>query len=153
MRRKEREIKDIREIESIILSTRVCRVAFSDGDQPYIVPLCFGYLDNTLYIHAAREGKKIDMIRKNNKVCFEFDTDHDLKKSPDPCKWGLKYRSVIGFGRASLIDEEASKVRAFNTIMQHYLGKSFSTYGEGALRASVIIKITIDSMTGKQSGY
>ena len=56
MRRKEKEITDKTAMESIILKSSVCRLALSEENRPYIVPLCFGYEDDTLYFHSAREG-------------------------------------------------------------------------------------------------
>jgi hypothetical protein len=78
MRRKDKEISDIALIEDIITKARVCRLALYDNARPYIVPLCFGYKDNILYFHSAPEGKKLSLLRNNNRVCFEFDTDHEL---------------------------------------------------------------------------
>lgn len=152
MRRKEKEITDRAAIESIILGSSVCRLALSEDNRPYIVPLCFGYKDNTLYFHSAREGKKLDILRKNNRVCFEFDIDHEIVEAKDPCKWDMKYRSVIGYGKASVIDNPESKRRAFDIIMQHYAGRSF-TCRETALKDTVIIRVEIESMRGKKSGY
>ena len=120
MRRNEREIKDIVLIEEIIRKSQVCRLALSEDDRPYIVPLCFGYKDNTLYFHTAREGKKLNMLKENNNVCFEIDTDHELIKGKKACSCSMKYRSVIGFGKAKLIEEIELKRRALNIIMQNY---------------------------------
>lgn len=152
MRKKEMEITDTAAIESIILKSSVCRLAMSENDRPYIVPLCFGYEDNALYFHSAREGKKVDMLRKNSKVCFELDTDHEIVSDESPCKWTMKYRSVIGNGKASLIHDPEAKRQAFDIIMHHYSDK-VSAYSEAGLDNSLIIKIEIESMTGKQLGY
>ena len=152
MRRKEREITDRAAIESIILRSSVWRLALSEDNRPYIVPLCFGYEDNTLYFHSAPEGKKLDIIRKNHRVCFEFDIDHEIVEAKEACKWGMKYRSVIGYGKASLIDGPQSKRRAFDLIMHHYAGRSF-TYTAAALKDTVIVKVEIECMRGKKSGY
>jgi len=152
MRRKEKEITDRAVIESIVLRSSVCRLALSEDNRPYIVPLCFGYKDNTLYFHSAREGKKLDILRKNTNVCFEFDIDHKIVEAEKACKWGMEYQSVIGYGNASVINDPESKRRAFNIIMQHYSGSSF-TYAEAALKNTVIIKVEIESMRGKKSGY
>lgn len=152
MRRKEKEITDRAIIESIILRSSVCRLAFSEDDRPYIIPLCFGYKDNILYFHSACEGKKLDILRKNNNVCFEFDIDHEIVGAEDACKWGMKFRSVIGFGKASFIDDLKSKRRALDIIMQHYSGRSF-VYAEVAVKNTAIIKVKIERMTGKKSGY
>jgi nitroimidazol reductase NimA-like FMN-containing flavoprotein (pyridoxamine 5'-phosphate oxidase superfamily) len=152
MRLKEREITDRTAVESIILGSSVCRLALSEENRPYIVPLCFGYKDNTLYFHSAREGKKLDILRKNNNVCFEFDMDQELVESESACKWGMKYRSVIGFGKASFIDDPESKQRALDIIMQHYSDKPFA-FAEEEVKKTAIVKIDIESMTGKKAGY
>jgi nitroimidazol reductase NimA-like FMN-containing flavoprotein (pyridoxamine 5'-phosphate oxidase superfamily) len=152
MRRKEKEITGKAMIDSIISKSSVCRLAMSENDRPYVVPLNFGYRDNALYFHSAREGKKVDILRKNSKVCFEFDTDHEIMRSENPCKWTMKYRSVIGKGKASLIHDPEAKRQAFDIIMRHYSDK-LSPYSQAELDNSLIIKVEIESMTGRQSGY
>ena len=152
MRRKEKEITDRTVIESIILRSAVCHLALSENSRPYIVPLCFGYRDNALYFHSARNGKKLEILKKNNKVCFEFDIDHEIVQAKDPCKWGMKYRSVIGYGKASVIDDPESKRSGLNSIVQHYAGSSL-TYAEAILKDTVLIRVEIESMRGKKSGY
>jgi nitroimidazol reductase NimA-like FMN-containing flavoprotein (pyridoxamine 5'-phosphate oxidase superfamily) len=86
-------------MESIISQANVCRLAFCDGVVPYVVPLCFGYCQGAIYFHAAKEGRKLEILSKNSKVCFEIDIDQELILSQDHCS--MRYRSVIGFGTAS----------------------------------------------------
>ena len=74
MRRKDKEITDIKEIEEIIKKADCCRIALVDNDEPYIVPVNFGYERNTLYFHGALEGRKAEIIRKNNNICFELNS-------------------------------------------------------------------------------
>ena len=152
MRRKEKEITDKTAMESIILKSSVCRLAFSEKNRPYIVPLCFGYEDDTLYFHSAREGRKLDILRKNNMVCFEFDIDNEIVEADDACAWGMKFQSVIGFGRGSIIDDIESKRKALNIIMQQYSRNSYE-YPDKAVKKIVVIKVEIEHMTGKKSGY
>jgi nitroimidazol reductase NimA-like FMN-containing flavoprotein (pyridoxamine 5'-phosphate oxidase superfamily) len=152
MRRKEREITEAGAMEEIIRSAQVCRLAMSVDDQPYVVPLCFGYSDGCLYFHCAREGMKLDMVRKNERVCFECDVDHDLVMSESPCEWGMKGRSVVGFGRASLIEAPEAKREALDVIMEHYRAKGPFSYKEKGFEKALIIKVEIDKMTGKKMG-
>ena len=149
MRRKEREITDRPTIESIIRESSVCRLALSEDDKPYVVPLCFGYEDNVLYFHSARKGKKLDILKQNDKICFEFDVVQGTVESAKACEWDVNYRSVIGFGKASLIDDPESKRRAIDIIFQNYSGRS-AEYTDAAIKSAVIIKVEIDSMTGKK---
>jgi len=150
MRRKDKEIKEITEIESIIKRSMVCRLALADNNRPYVVPLCFGYKDNSLYFHSTGKGKKLDIIKKNNTVCFEFDIVHRPIKADNACDWGMKYKSVIGYGKASIIEDFEAKCHALNIIMQQYSSESFE-YSENKVKKTVVIKVEIEHMTGKQS--
>jgi nitroimidazol reductase NimA-like FMN-containing flavoprotein (pyridoxamine 5'-phosphate oxidase superfamily) len=151
-RRTEREIKDKSEIESIISRATVARIGLCRHGIPYVVPVNFGYQDGRLYFHSATQGKKIEIIRQNNRVCFEMDIDQELVKSENPCKYGMKYRSVIGFGRASLIDDFAGKRKALNIITGHYLD-GFGEFDREQIENTAVIKIEIESMSGKKSRY
>ncbi|MBW7989308.1 MAG: pyridoxamine 5'-phosphate oxidase family protein [Planctomycetes bacterium] len=153
MRRKDREITDIATIEGIIHKGQVCRLGLSENGRPYIIPLCFGYKDNNLYFHTAREGKKLDILRKNNNVCFEITIDNELVKSKEACGYNMKYQSVIGFGKATFIEDIDSKRKAFDIIMQNYSYRSFEYPVEAIKNTVIIIKVEIESMTGKKSAY
>jgi len=152
MSRKDKEIKDKDEIESTIKRANVCRIGLAENNMPYVVPLVFGYKDNCLYFHSAPEGKKIDIIKRNNNVCFEIDTDCELVKSEAACNWDIKYYSVIGFGKAFFIDDPEEKRTALNIIMKHYSDNSYE-YPANEINEVAIIKVKINSMTGKKSGY
>ena len=153
MRRSARGIKARKEIESIIQRAQVCRIGLSEDNVPYVVPMNFGYKDNCLYFHCAKAGKKIDVIRQNNKVCFEMDIDQTIvKPEGHPCGYSTKYRSVIGFGKAFLVDDFEEKAMALNIVTQHY-SSDFYQFSEKELENVAIIKVEIDSMTGKKAGY
>ena len=151
MRRKDREIEDIIEIESIINGSPVCRIALSENGLSYIIPVCFGYSNKSLYFHSANTGKKIDLIKKNNKVCFEFDIYEGLITNGNPCDWDVRYRSVIGYGKAVFIDRAQEKINALNIILRHYSDDSFA-FPENSIKNVTVIKIEIEKITGKRSG-
>ena len=91
MRRKDKEITDKRTIEEIIKNSIVCRVAMCENDLPYVVPMCFGYEKDTIYLHSAKEGEKIDILKSNPNVCIEFDVGADIITSEQACDFGMKY--------------------------------------------------------------
>ena len=152
MRRKDREIQDINFIESIIQKASVCRLGLSSNNMPYIVPLNFGYKDRCLYFHCVEEGKKIDMLRSNNSVCFEMDIENELVKAQEPCKWSMKYSSVIGFGKAFFVKDPGEKKKGLDVIMAHYSPGRVYEYPESELKHLSVIKVQIEHMTGKKSG-
>ncbi len=151
MRRKEKEITDRAEIEEIIRESTVCRLAMVDGDEPYVVPMNFGYKDNALYFHSASEGRKIDILKSNPRVCVEFEVDVELLKNKAACEWGVKFRSVIGSGRAVFLQDDEAKRDALDILMAQYSDGSYS-YPDKILKKITIIKVDVQEMTGKRSG-
>lgn len=150
MRRTEKEITDQAEIDSVIRRSQVCRLGLSDQGQPYVVPLCFGYDGKALYFHCAREGRKLDILRRNNKVCLEFDIAEGMVEADHACDWGIRYQSVIGFGIAHVVEDATEKQTALSLIMAQYSECAFSFPLETVNR-TVVVKIEIQSLTGKQS--
>ena len=150
MRKKEKEVIDVAVTESLLQEAETMRLAFCDGDEPYIVPVCFGYRGGTIYFHSAKEGRKLDLIKRSNKLCFEVDTYKIVKKDL-PCKWTIDYTCVIGLGDAELIERVEEKKKALDVIMAHYGAAPPFEYSEAALGKMLVIRITIRSMTCKRS--
>lgn len=85
-------------------------------------------------------------------MCFEFDIDQELVKANQACKFDMKYQSVIGFGKAFLLEDAESKRLALAAIMRHYTGQSYS-FPEEIVDKTGIIKVEIESLSGKKAGY
>ena len=151
MRRKDKEILDRSEIEAILRRAVVCRLALADENGPYVVPLCFGYHDNSLYFHTAKEGRKLDMLKKDNRVCFEVDVDPALKKGDRPCRWTMGYQSVIGFGNAFVVESPEHRREGLDVIMAHY-GGAPGEYMQSKMDQTMVVKVEIAQMTAKRSG-
>ena len=101
--------------------------------------------------HCAKEGKKIDIIKRNNSTCFEMNIDHTfLKPEGRPCGWDAKYQSVIGFGKAFIVENFEEKSEAMNIVTQHY-GGDYYPFSKDELERVNIIKIEIASITGEKS--
>ena len=150
MRRKDKEITDKKEIEKILKESQICHIAMVDKDKPYIVPMNFGYENKTLFFHSALEGRKINLIKKNPNLCFEVDHVVQFKKAKIACDWSIEYKSVIGEGRAQLLYDPEEKREGLDIIMAQYSGRAFE-YPSEMLEKTLVIKLVIDNMTGKQS--
>jgi nitroimidazol reductase NimA-like FMN-containing flavoprotein (pyridoxamine 5'-phosphate oxidase superfamily) len=153
MRRKDRELTGPDEIEQIISRADVCRIALADNNIPYIVTLNFGYSGGDkacFYFHCAGEGRKLDMIRKNNFVCFELDTDHELYEGEKGCDWGMRFSSVVGYGHISIVENMESRIKALDSIMSHYSERKGFSYDERVLENTTILKLEISGMTAKR---
>ena len=150
MRRTEKEIEDQNVIDKILSRSIICRIGLFDEKYPYVVPVNYGYKNNSLFIHCAPNGKKIDLIKKNNKVCFEIEESYKIVEDEISCNWTTKYRSVIGYGDIEIITDFEEKKKGLDLIMiQH--GKTENTYSDKLVNRVVILKLDIKKMTGKQS--
>lgn len=154
MRRHDREITDPEKINSIIETCHCCRLAFCDGETPYIVPLNFGHAvedgKHVFYFHSAREGRKIDLIRQTGRAGFEMDASFRLNAAEQACGWSAAFQSVIGQGRVSFVEGLEEKRMALSRIMAHYTGKADWDFPESAVNVTCIFRLEADELTCKE---
>ena len=158
MRRKDREIRDRAGLEAIFERADACRLAFAAGGEPYIVALNFGYERAgaasgdlpVLYFHCAREGRKLDLMRKAPRVCFELDTDHELVTGPAPCDWGMKYASIVGYGILRELQDSAERQAALKAIMRKYGWKGEGSFKDSVLGTTTVLELRVTELTGKR---
>jgi hypothetical protein len=153
MRRKDREITQIEEILSITGKAKILHLALFDEEYPYIVPLHYGfeYTDGNLvfFCHSAKEGHKIDQIRKDPHVCVELECDiTPISGGEDPCRYGSAYASVIGRGTAELVRDGEEKIHGLELLMKNQTGRDFS-FNEQMASSVEVIKLTITDFTAK----
>ena len=89
------------EMERFLREHSYGRLGLCLESEPYIVPVAYGYEQGKVYFHSARQGKKLDFIKKNNRVCFEVD------------EWQKGWASVICYGRVTLRDDVEAKKKCF----------------------------------------
>lgn len=155
MRRKDREITDLKDMESVIRQSDCCHIALSDENRPYLVALSFGYCSGQpaiIYFHCAKEGKKLDIIRKNPAAFFFFDTNRELVRGEKACDWGMKFQSVAGSGTISFVTDRQEKKMALDSIMEHYSGTTSHEYDISESDRTEVLKLTVAQMTGKRKG-
>ena len=151
MKRKDKEITDRAKIDEIINGSLVCRLAMSYRDNPYLVPVSFGYDGNGIFLHTAREGKKISYFLNNNKVCFEFEKGVKISRNPDnACRWSFMFQSVIGSGRIIELLDPEKKEYALNRIMLKYSGKKWQ-FKRAEVEKVRVWEIVINSLSSKES--
>ena len=61
------------EIENVLYEQFLCRIAFKASDYPYIAPFQYVYMNSTLYFHFTDYGRKMKMLKKDNRVCVEIE--------------------------------------------------------------------------------
>lgn len=151
MRRKEREIVDRKEIDEILFAGKVMHLALANDNLPFLVPVFYAYDGKSLYFHSAKAGTKIEMMKRNNNVCFEISIDNGIVESDLACDFEAKHRTVIGFGKVVFVENENEKIDVLNRIVAQFTSRSFE-FPKGNLQATAVIRIDIESVKGKKHG-
>lgn len=152
MTRRERQVTDIDEIIKILDKSKVAHIGMIDGDEPYVVPMNYGYVMDgeklTVYLHGAKRGRKLDVMRKNPKVFFEAVCDIVPFEGEVACKYGITYASVMGRGTAHIVEDVEEKKRALSILMKTQTGKDFS-FDDKLVSVVSVIRIDVLEYTAK----
>jgi hypothetical protein len=167
MRRFKKEIKDKAVIIDILNRCHVgCIGTIGKDGYPMVKPLNFAYYDGSnplfskggqggfgsIYFHTAKEGEKIEYIKRDNKVCFEAHLPIAyLKAKNQPCEAEYFFRSVIIKGRAYIIEDRDEKLFGLKCLMEKYQPEGgYGGYLEEKLKITGIVRIDIEEMVGKE---
>ncbi len=151
--KREREVTDMDEIISILDKAKVLHLGLVDGDEPYVVPMNYGYTMEegkmTVYLHGALTGRKLDLMRVNPKVFFELDCDIVPFEGKTACNYGITYASVMGRGKAVIVEDTEEKIKGLQVLMKTQTGRDFDITEKMAGIVSVI-RIDVSDFTAKK---
>jgi len=156
MRRQNRQVTDLAEIQTILNEIKVARLGMFDGKQVYVVPLNHGFEmqedgEIIFYLHCAKVGRKVEILKKNPEVCIELDGRHELMSADAPCNHSYYYASLIGNGEVQFVQDFAEKAHALELVMKHQTGRTDWTFDEKWVNAVCIMKLILTDYTVKQN--
>jgi nitroimidazol reductase NimA-like FMN-containing flavoprotein (pyridoxamine 5'-phosphate oxidase superfamily) len=158
VRRKDKEIAGRPRLEKILARAQVCRLGLvaegPAGPAPYVVPVFFASRGGRLYVHCAREGRKLDLLARNPRVCVEVDELRAVVQAEKPCAFSSLFRSVIASGTAALVEDPDAKREALDLLMAKYAGRRTAAgfeFSDATLEHTAVLEITLEEITGKQS--
>jgi hypothetical protein len=151
MRRADREITDPAQVAALLARERVLYLAMCDDGVPYVLPLSYGFDGQTLFLHSAPAGRKLEVLRRHPRVCFAVTVDAELVRGETSCACTFKYRSVVGEGIVHFVADEAEQRRGLDVLMRQYGGVGGDYKAESTAQTAVL-RIEITSLSGKQSG-
>ena len=146
MRRQEKAIQDLAYIETILQRAPVGIFSLSDGNVPYSIPVNFYYEEGTIFIHCAKEGRKVRIIGDNPQVCFLVVYPVEVEETE--CGGAMNYESVLCSGRARFYDTSR------HDDLVKLGGKYYecTTVTEEDCQKTAMIKIAIENISAKR-GY
>lgn len=153
MRRKEREIKSVDEIIDVLKRCDTIRIGIQGDEYPYVVPVSFGMETKdgkaVIYFHCAKQGMKIDMLRKNPKVCVEGDIFIRVEKTEHGIT--TRYESVIGFGECEFVSDEEEIIHGLKLLTERYGYEDYPLERCRGLQHLYVGKIIINELYGKRN--
>lgn len=153
MRRQDRRITDPAMICAVLDKCRTLHLGLVEDGRVYIVPLNYGWTEENghyiLYAHSAAEGRKIDLIRGGADVGFEMETGVEYFDADTACGWGNRYESIIGEGRATLLETPEEKRQALAAIMAHYSARKDYTFEDAMVNLVQVIQIDVTALSCK----
>ena len=145
-------VTDPEQIRHILDSGKVLHLGLSVNDEPYVVPMNYGYTMEdgklVIYLHSAVKGKKLEMVRTNPRVCFNIDCDRMPFEGRVPCQYGMVYSSILGRGTAALVEDPEDKMEAMSILMKTQTGKDF-TFEDRLVTIVTVIRIDVSEYTAK----
>jgi len=153
MRRKEREVIERNAQLEILKNADAVRIAFAVDKEPYIVSMNFGFVWEErlqLYLHCAREGKKLDMMRRNNRVCFQMDVDHQMVIDQIPCRWSMNYASIVGRGSLVEVVDERERFLGLNCMMADYGNTGEAGFPAETLQETTVLRLDVEELSAKR---
>ena len=153
MTRRERQVTDPAAIRHILGTAKVVHIGLVDGDEAYVVPMNYGYTMEedgslTLYLHGARRGRKLDVMRQNPKVFLEMVCDIQPFEGEVACKYGITYASLMGRGVAEILEDTEEKKAGLTRLMATQTGKRF-TFDDKMASVVSVIRIRVTDYTAK----
>ena len=152
MTKRERQVTDGSQILHILDTAKILHLGLCVDNIPYVVPMNYGYTMEqgklTLYLHSAVRGKKLDMIRANSKVFFEIDCDRMPFEGRVPCQYGMVYSSIMGRGKATIVEDVEEKMAAMSVLMKTQTEKNFA-FNDRLVSIVAVIRIDVAEYTAK----
>ncbi len=153
LRRKERAMKTSGEIEHLLERMLVGRMAVTTEEGPYIVAVNYLFFEGSIYFHSGLGGRKLDALRADPRVCFMVDEIGPQVIWEGGCGISQIYRSVVCFGKAELVEGQGEKRQILEKMVQKYVPSNYPPVlvMDQNLQRTVVVKIIIESMTGKEN--
>ena len=154
MRRTDRLLENKDELLEILNDGKIIQIAFQNKNEPYIVTLNYGYdwsNDKLLfYFHSANEGRKIDLIKSNPRVCFSISICDPFIAGEKACNYGIKYRSIVGYGQMRIVKNQGERKNGLDLLMINYTGKGQWEYDEEILKKTTVTCLEVETLSGKR---
>lgn len=153
LRRKDRIMKTSREMELLLEHMPVGRLAVTTEEGPYIIAVNYLFLEGSIYFHSSVSGRKMEALRADSRVCFLVDEVGPQVLWEQGCGISQIFKSVVCFGKAEFVEDPLEKRGILERMVRKYVPSSypFSPMTDQNIKKTAVVRIVIESMTGKEN--
>lgn len=145
------------EAPEILTQGIVAHVGFAVDGKPHVFPFTYHYeaeRPDRLYLHGSLTGTMLTHLASGAPVCIEVSLVEGLIYSKTALYHSMNYRSVVAFGRARAVDDEAEKRAVFTRMIGRYFkgrteGRDYAAPPKEHLDATALLEITIEEWGAK----
>lgn len=139
------------QIDNLLFSLPVGHLGtINENGFPYVIPVHFVYINQKIYLHGLTKGQRFENILRNPKVCFEVQKNEGFVLNDMACRVNTIYESVVAWGFAKIVVDEALKLDVLNKTVEKYTPQlAKQVYSANVLNATGVIEIEIIECTGK----
>lgn len=157
VRRRDRAVADEEWIRGVLRRAPLGTLATVRDGQPFVNMNLFVYDEsaNAIYLHTARAGRTLTNVEAEKRVCFGVAEMGRLLPAPTALHFSAEYASVVVFGRARVVEENAEAERALQQLLDKYAphlrpGRDYRPIQPEELAVTAVYRIEIEEWSGKQ---
>ena len=151
-RKPERGLYDRETIHQILDEALICHVGFVENTQPYVIPINFARLGDTIFLHGAIASRLLKHIAGGHALCVEVTLVDGLVLARSVFNHSINYRSVVLYGSGRLVEEDQAKLAALEAITEHLIPgrwREARLPNAKELKATSVVSIRIDEGSAK----
>ena len=130
----------------------VCHVGFVVDGRPVVIPTAYGRVDDRFYIHGSAASRMLRTIEEGVDVCVTVTLVDGLVLARSAFHHSINYRSVVIFGRASVVEDLKEKFDAMRSFTQHVVPGRWADVREpndGELKATIVLFVPLVEASAK----
>jgi len=139
-------------IYRILDEALICHVGFVENKQPYVIPINFARVEDTIVLHGAKASRLLKHIEAGHPVCVEATIVDGLVLARSVFNHSINYRSVVLFGKGHPVEDEEEKLAALKAITEHLIPGRWNEArlpNRKELNATRVVSIPIDEASAK----
>ncbi|HCX28210.1 MAG TPA: pyridoxamine 5'-phosphate oxidase family protein [Blastocatellia bacterium] len=147
-----RGVYDRQLVYAILDEGFICHVSFAVNAQPFVIPTGYARVDDQLYIHGSQLSRMLRTLAQGVDVCVAVTLIDGLVLARSAFHHSMNYRSVVIFGRASVVEEKAAKLTALRAFSEHVIPGRWDEARqptEAELKATTVLSLPLVEVSAK----